>query len=256
VPSVRRIRLSRRHLFIGALATIAVIALWRLPVAAWAVSLAERLRGMGTAGVALFVVVYVLAEIILLPAVPFTMAAGFAYGPVNGFLIVSPASLAAATAAFLLSRTALRDRIRSVIQRHTIARALDRSIATRPFWLILLLRLSPAVPFNILNYALGLSSVSVGRYVLASFIGMIPGTWMYVYLGSLMTTAAEIGQGRDARSPAEWALLAVGLVATIAAVAVVTRAARRALDAELPAAREGQRVHEAFLNASDPVGYG
>lgn len=242
MPLFARRHLTPRRLLIGAGAIGAAVAIWRLPVAEWVVSLADRLRDMGLAGVALFVLIYVLAEIVLLPAVPFTMAAGFAYGPVNGFLVASPASLAAATASFLLARTALRGRIRAVIDRHPVARAIDSSITTRPFWLILLLRLSPVVPFNILNYALGLSTVSLGRYVLASFVGMIPGTWMYVYLGSLMTSAAELGRAREARSPQEWALLIAGLVATIVAVAVVTRAAKRALDAQLPAPPDGHRV--------------
>jgi len=242
VAHLGRLPLSPRRLLIGAGAIIAAVALWRLPVAEWVVSLADGLRDMGPAGIALFILIYVLAAIVLLPAVPLTMAAGFACGPVEGLLVASPASLAAARAAFLLARTALRGRIRAVIDRHPMARAIDSSIAARPFWLILLLRLSPVVPFNILNYALGLSTVSLGRYVLASFVGMIPGAWMYVYLGSLMTTAAELGQAREARSPQEWALLVAGLVATILAVAVVTRAARRALDAQLPTPPQDQRV--------------
>lgn len=247
VVDARRSKLWPRLLVAAAVVAVGAIAIWQLPVATWAVSLAERLRGMGAAGVALFAAVYVLAVIALVPGAPLTMAAGFAYGPIGGFLVASPASVVAATLAFLLARSAIRERIRRVIDRHPVAGAIDRAVTEQPVRLILLLRLSPVVPFNLLNYALGLSTVGLGRYVAASFVGMIPGTFLNVYLGSLLTTAAQLGQGREQRSPGEWALLAVGLAATVAAVVVITRAARRALDSELPIVANhtdpAQRVH-------------
>ncbi len=82
--------------------------LWRVPVGPWVLSLAATLRGMGAVGVALFIAVYVIAEVALLPGSLFTLAAGFAYGPVGGLLVASPASVIAATNAFLLGRTVLR----------------------------------------------------------------------------------------------------------------------------------------------------
>lgn len=215
--------------------TLAAMLVWQLPVTHWIVALAERLRGMGWAGVALFVAIYVVAEVALIPGSLFTLAAGFAYGPVGGLLVASPASVLAATVAFLLGRTILRDWIRTRIDRYPKARALDTAIGTNSFKLILLLRLSPVIPFNILNYALGLSDAKVGRYVAASFVGMLPGTWLYVYLGSLATTAAELTEAGQSSSPQKLILTGVGLVATIIVVVLVTRAAQRALNEQLAA---------------------
>ncbi|MEO7408841.1 MAG: VTT domain-containing protein [Vicinamibacterales bacterium] len=95
-------------------------------------------------------------------------------GPAWGLLVASPASVLAAVVAVALGRTVLRDWIRTRIDRYPKARALDTAIGTRTFKLIVLLRLPPVIPFNILNYPLGLSDAKVGRYVVASFIGMLP----------------------------------------------------------------------------------
>ncbi len=212
---------------------LVVVLGWQLPVSHWILSLSDRVRGMGAAGVALFITVYVIAEVLLLPGSLFTLAAGFAYGPVGGLLVASPASVLAAAVAFLLGRTVLRDWIRKRIAGYPRARALDTAIGTNSFKLILLLRLSPVIPFNVLNYALGLSDAPVGRYVVASFIGMLPGTWMYVYLGSLATTAAGLTDANRGWGPQKLALTLAGLAATAGAVVLVTRSARRALEEEL-----------------------
>lgn len=168
-----------------------------------------------------------------MPGSLLTMAAGFAYGPTRGLLVASPASVLAATTAFVLGRTILRDWIRRKIARSPKARAIDRAVERNSFKLIVLLRLSPVIPFNMLNYALGLSNANLGRYVIASFVGMLPGTWLYVYLGSLATTAAGLGEASHAGGRERLILTIVGLAATIVAVIFVTRAARRALEQEL-----------------------
>jgi len=218
---------------IVAVVTLVVILAWRLPVSHWIVSLADQLRGMGATGVALFIVVYVLAVVALLPGSLFGLAAGFAYGPVGGLLVASPASVLGATVAFLLGRTTLRDWIRKQTARSPKARALDKAIGKNSFKLILLLRLSPLIPFNILNYALGLSDARVGRYVVASFIGMLPGTWMYVHLGSLATTAAGLTDASRGGGSQRLVLTIAGRLAAVIVVVLVTRSARQALKEEL-----------------------
>lgn len=205
---------------------------WLLPVGDWTIALADRVRGAGAAGVLLFIAVYVAATVALLPGSVLTLAAGFAYGPIGGLLVTSPASVLAATTAFLLGRTALRGWVQRKIAGTPRIRALSRAIGKDSFRLILLLRLSPVVPFNILNYALGVSEASLSRYVVASFIGMLPGTWLYVYLGSLATTAAELTDASRGGGPGKLALTVAGLVATVLAVVLVTRSARQALDRE------------------------
>ena len=206
---------------------------WRLPVRQWIVVLADQVRGMGATGVALFFVVYVLAVVALLPGSVFTLAAGFAYGPVGGLLLVSPASVVGATLAFLLSRTTFRGWIARRIARFPKARALDRAIGKDSFKLIFLLRLAPLIPFNLLNYALGLTQARLGHYVVASFIGMLPGTWMYVYLGSLATTASDLTDASRDGGTERLVLTIAGRAAAVIAVLLVTRSARRALNEEL-----------------------
>jgi uncharacterized membrane protein YdjX (TVP38/TMEM64 family) len=93
--------------------------------------------------------------------------------------------------------------------------------------------LSPLFPFNLLNYVLSLTRVRPGTYILASFIGMLPGTAMYVYLGSLAPAAAELSSTSRAGGATRTTLYVVGLLATVAVVAIGTRAARRALDVQL-----------------------
>ena len=112
-------------------------------------------------------------------------------------------------------------------------RAIDAAVEREGFKLVLLLRLSPLFPFNVLNYALSLTRVTLGRYVLASAIGMLPGTALYVYLGSLAPAAAELSAATRGGSSTRTALYVVGLLATVVVVVIATRAARRALHAEL-----------------------
>lgn len=234
-----KVRSTSVRIVLGAGAVALVVLLIRtLPIREWTIALAERIRGAGMKGVVIFVAVYVVAEVVLVPGSLLTMAAGFAYGPIAGLLIASPASVLAATTAFLLSRTALREWIQEKIARSPKTRALDRAVGRNSFKLILLLRLSPLVPFNVLNYLLGLSDVPLGHYIVASFVGMLPGTWLYVYLGSLATTAAGLGETSGGGGPARLALTIAGLIATVVAVLFITNAARRTLDAEL---RRGPR---------------
>ena len=151
--------------------------------------------------------------------------------------IASPASVAGATCAFLLGRTVLRGWAQRQVERSPRVRAIDAAVEREGFKLVLLLRLSPIFPFNLLNYALSLTRLTLGQYVLASAIGMLPGTALYVYLGSLAPAAAELSSASRGGSATRTALYVVGLLATVAVVVIATRAARRALDDKLD--REG-----------------
>ena len=223
---------TRLLLLLGLIALFAAAAYF-LPVAEWTTSLAERARRTGGLGVGLFFVAYVVATVAFLPGSILTLAAGFAYGPLWGLAIVSPASVAGATAAFLLGRTLLRDWAVRKTRGSPQLRAIQSAVDREGFKLILLLRLSPLIPFNVLNYALSLSNVRLGTYVVASAIGMLPATALYVYLGSLAPTAAQLSAAGKAGGSSRTLLYAAGLAATIAVVSIVTRSARRALQAEL-----------------------
>jgi uncharacterized membrane protein YdjX (TVP38/TMEM64 family) len=217
-----------------------VAAATLLPLDRWLLDLVEWIRGAGGAGVAVFALVYGLATVLLLPGSLLTLGAGFAYGPIAGTLLVSPVSVVAATAAFLLGRSVARGWIARRVEGSPRFRAIDEAVGTGGFRIVLLLRLSPVFPFNVLNYALGLTRVRVRDYVLASFLGMLPGTFMYVYLGSLVTSAAELASG-EAPDAGPWrqAMFYGGLLATVVVTVLITRTARRALDRSLRATGKG-----------------
>jgi uncharacterized membrane protein YdjX (TVP38/TMEM64 family) len=215
---------------LAALVALAAIAAL-LPVGRWATALVGVARNAGVAGVAIFGAVYLLAPLFLLPASALTLGAGLLYGPLWGTLLVSPVSVAVASIAFLLARTVARRAVERRVAGDARFSAIDRAVGESGFRVVLLLRLSPVIPFNLLNYALGLTSVRFHTYLLASFLGMLPGTLLYVYLGSAAQSAAQLSEHASGPlgSIAFWA----GIAATVAVVAILTRIARRALERTL-----------------------
>ena len=193
----------------------------------------DGIARLGPWGTVLFALLYVAATVFFLPGSILTVGAGVVFGLVRGFVIVSISATLGATAAFLVGRYLARGWIAGKIEGHPKFKAIDEAVAREGWKIVALLRLSPVVPFNVLNYAFGVTRVPLRDYVLASWIGMMPGTLLYVYLGSVAGDLAGAG-GRASRTPAEWAFYAVGLVATIAVTVFVTRLARRALAERVP----------------------
>lgn len=196
----------------------------------------EWVRGAGVGGALAFAATYVGAAVLLLPASILTLGAGFLWGPFVGFLVVLPSATTAATVAFLLGRTVARTWVEKKVANNPRFRAIDEAVGEGGLRLVLLLRLSPLFPFNLLNYTLGLTRVSTRDYVVGSAIGMAPGTFLYLYLGSLVTSASQLLSGeRPSAGPAGTALYVGGLIATLAVTVWVTRKARAALSKTLDA---------------------
>ncbi|HJO22117.1 MAG: TVP38/TMEM64 family protein [Myxococcota bacterium] len=195
----------------------------RIPeFAAWV----ERL---GPWGPAVFIVGYAAAVVVFVPASLLTLAAGAIFGLVEGTLYVFVAAVLGSCLAFLVGRHAARTAVARRIAGNPRFAAIDRATGKRGRWIVFLLRLSVAIPFNLLNYALGLTSVRFIDYTAAS-VGMLPGTVLYVYLGKVAGDVATAASGASmARGPAQTALLVVGLMATVAVTVYITRIARRAL---------------------------
>ncbi|MGH7334438.1 MAG: TVP38/TMEM64 family protein [Candidatus Rokuibacteriota bacterium] len=189
----------------------------------------DDVAGLGPWGPVIFVLLYIGATVLFLPGSILTLGAGFVFGVVRGAILVSISATLGATAAFLVGRYLARDWVSRKMAAHATFKVIDEAVAREGWKIVGLTRLSPVFPFNLLNYAFGLTRVSLRDYVLASWIGMMPGTVMYVYLGSLAGDLASVGGGGRARTPAEWALYVVGLLATVAVAVYVTRVARRAL---------------------------
>ncbi len=193
-------------------------------------SLLVWIAGLGPLGVVAFIGLYILATVLFLPGLILTLGAGFVFGVVRGSIYVSIASTLGATLAFLIGRYLARGWVAKKIESNQRFTAIDEAVAKEGWKIVGLLRLSPVFPFNLLNYSLGVTRVSLKHFFLASWIGMMPGTVMYVYIGSLAGDLATLGMEGQSRTPAEWALYVIGLIATVAVTVYVTKIARKALD--------------------------
>ncbi len=191
--------------------------------------LVSWIRGAGWMGMLAFMLVYVLATVLLLPGSILTLGAGFAYGVGLGTAVVWIGANLGATVAFLLGRTVAREWVSARVRTNPRFAAIDHAVGREGLKIVLLTRLSPVFPFNLLNYAFGLTRVSLRDYVLGSLVGMLPGTIMYVYLGSLITSVSELAAGRASGGAAQQVVYFGGLAATVAVTLYVTRVARRAL---------------------------
>jgi len=180
---------------------------------------------LGPWGPVIFVGLYVVATVLFIPGSVLTLGAGAVFGVVLGSVCVSISATLGATAAFLVGRYLARDAIARKIEKNERFATIDRAVADEGWKIVFLTRLSPVFPFTLLNYAFGLTRVKLSHYVLASWLGMIPGTVMYVYLGSLV----NVGAGHRQRTVGEWLLYAVGLLATVTVTVFVTRVAKKAL---------------------------
>lgn len=188
--------------------------------------------GLGAVGAIAFALLYVVATVAFLPGSLLTLGAGVLFGVVWGSVVVFCGATLGAALAFLVGRYLARDWVADrFIRGNKRFAAIDRAVGREGFKIVLLTRLSPVFPFNALNYIYGLTGVGFKDYLLAS-VGMIPGTIMYVYIGSLFGNLADLFAGVEgrAKTPAEYALYGFGLVVTVAVTVYVTRIARRALD--------------------------
>jgi uncharacterized membrane protein YdjX (TVP38/TMEM64 family) len=207
------------------------LAMKFLPVRDWLRDFNGWIGQMGIAGILIFIVVYAVATVLLAPGSILTIGAGFAFGLWKGFLAVSAGSTLGAALAFLVARFIARDKVEAIAQRNERFRNIDNAIGREGAKLIFLLRLSPVIPFNLSNYFYGLTAVRFWRYVLASWIGMIPGTFLYVYLGTASKAAVAAAAGSEAVKHhwQYWTFMGVGLAATLAVTIWVTKIARDAL---------------------------
>lgn len=185
-------------------------------------------NGFGAWGPLVFIVGYAIATVLFVPGAPLTLAAGAVFGLVRGTAYAYAGAMLGATVAFLVARYGARRRIEASLAAKPRFRAMDRAVGVDGRKIVVLMRLSPVFPFNLLNYALGLTSVSLTDYVVAS-LAMLPGTLLFVYYGTVAGEVVKASAGKLSRTPGEWTLLAVGLLATIAVTALVARKARAAL---------------------------
>ncbi len=177
----------------------------------------------------LFIGLFLVASVLVLPGSILTLAAGFVFGVALGTILVSLGSIAGACAAFAVGRFFARDWVADRVTKWRKFEALDKAAAEEGFVIVLLSRLSPLFPYNILNYAFGLTAVRFRDYFLASWIGMLPVTVLYVYIGSAAKSLTELAGGGVETGVQGKILFVTGLVATLALTVFITRKATRAL---------------------------
>jgi uncharacterized membrane protein YdjX (TVP38/TMEM64 family) len=186
------------------------------------------IEAQGFLGAVVFVGVYIIATVFFVPGSILTLGAGFVFGLLRGTIYVSVGSTLGAGAAFLVGRYLARDWVAGKVEGSERFKAIDDAVGREGWKIVGLTRLSPIFPFNLLNYAYGLTKVSLKGYFFTSWLTMLPGTLMYVYIGSLASDLATLGGART-RTTLEWVLYGVGLAATIAVTVYVTAIARRAI---------------------------
>ncbi|MBW3539192.1 MAG: TVP38/TMEM64 family protein [Planctomycetes bacterium] len=209
----------------GAMFMSALLFVRLLPIEQAVDNFEQWVERLGMWGPLALAAVYVVAVVLLVPGTVLTLAAGAIYGLAAGLAISSLASTTGAALAFLIARYAARENIRRRISASPKLLAVDRAIGERGWKIVALLRLSPAVPFNLQNYLYGVTAIRFWPCVLASWVAMLPATFLVAYLGSLGRSAAAGGS----TSTGEWILRGAGLAATIAVTLYITHIARKAL---------------------------
>ncbi len=223
---------ARGYVKLGIIAGVVaavVVAARMLPLDRWLEVFSTWVSGLGVLGIVAFGLVYAVATVVMLPGSLLTLAGGATFGLVPGFVTVWLGATLGACLAFLVSRHLARERVESWIQGKPSFAVIDKAVAKEGWKIVFLTRLSPIFPFNVQNFAYGLTSVSFWQYAVASLFGMIPGTFLYVYIGTLGRSGLEAASGTDGAETAKLALQVVGLLATLVVTVLITRTAQRAL---------------------------
>lgn len=227
-------------LILAVVAVAAVIALWTLlPLSAWIDALRAWVRTQGLFGHIVFAVVYALATVLLAPGSVLTLAAGVAFG-LSGFFTVLAGATLGAGLSFLAGRTLARRWVERQTAASPLFRAVDKAIESEGWKIVGLMRLSPLVPFNLQNYFFGVTRIGFWPYLVTSFFGIMPGTLLFVWIGSLGADAgtgfAGMNDGGGNVGTIKAAALVLGLAATVVVTVLVSRKAR-------------QKLHEAGVDA-------
>ncbi|WP_166831276.1 TVP38/TMEM64 family protein [Thalassoroseus pseudoceratinae] len=183
------------------------------------------LDDLGFWGPVVFVGLYIVATICFLPGSILTLVAGAIFGLGLGLAVVSIGSTIGAACALLIARYLARAKVEQLAETYPTFQAVDEAISEAGWKVVAMLRLSPAIPFNVQNYLYGLTNIKFWPCVLTSWIAMLPGTFLYVYIGHIADSAVA----GEEKPVGQWILLGVGLIATIAVTVYITRLARQKL---------------------------
>jgi uncharacterized membrane protein YdjX (TVP38/TMEM64 family) len=232
-----------RPLALLALLAAGVAVVIFLPVKQYLTDFIDWIRGLGWWGPLVIAAFYAVVALVI-PGTLLSLGAGFAFGVVLGTVAVSAGSVTTAAIAFWLGRTLARGWVEAKVAASPKFRAIDQAVAENGFKIVLLTRLSPVFPFTFLNYAFGLTRIRFRDYFLASWVGMLPGTVTYVYLGSTVLEVAKLAAGDGERTRGQTAFFCAGLAAAVVVTVLVTHIARNALRRALPTADAQGATHD------------
>jgi uncharacterized membrane protein YdjX (TVP38/TMEM64 family) len=212
---------------VGLLMLVLCLGWFLLPLREWIEALQSWLLGLGLWGVLIFILILIIVTFLPAPDWPLPIAAGYVYG-FWAFPLTYASIAFASVLAFLAARYLLRDKIRSLLSRRPKYRKLDKAVADDGWQVVVLMRLSPIVPFNLQNYALGVTAISFPQYLTATLIGIAPGIAIYVYFGIF---GKGLGSGT---SVIDWVLFGVGLLAMVVLAILMIRKTKTKFAEENP----------------------
>ncbi|BCL37748.1 TVP38/TMEM64 family protein [Nostoc sp. MS1] len=235
-------RFNSKHklLFIGFIITILIILTRQFNIQALFQTLILWVQSLGILGPIAYMIIYNLATLLFIPGSLLTLKGGCLFGVFWGSIYVLIAATVGATLAFLIGRYLSRDWVVQQIEKYPKFKAIDQAVAKEGWKIVLLTRLSPVFPFNLLNYAFGITQISLKDYLLGS-LGIVPGTIMYVYIGSLVGNLALTNTNHQPVTPEtqmwQWIMQGLGLIATVGVTVYITKIAQKALSQSV----EGRR---------------
>jgi len=221
--------MNKKILIIIAVIAAIVTAALTLPLGSYLESALLWVEANKTFAWIVFALLYIAAIVLSLPASIFSLAAGYLFGLFQGWLLVIVTATLGATIAFIIGRSFLRDWVVSKAEKMKNFNSLDEAVSKKGFLIVFLTRLSPVFPFSLINYVYGITKIKLRDFSIATFIGIMPGSFLYVYLGSIASNLQNLFGGDIAQSPAQQWFKIGGLVATIIITVLITRIASKAL---------------------------
>jgi uncharacterized membrane protein YdjX (TVP38/TMEM64 family) len=237
---------SRRVWLLFLAGVIIALLASTLPLKDWFFAVSNWLVKLGPGAMPAFILLYLIATVVGFPNVLLMLVAGTIFGLFKGIIAVSIADTLGAIVCFLLGRTIARQRIKKWISKNPSFTQLDRAVGKKGWKILLLTRLSPLVPSNILNYGFSCTKVNFWQYCFFSWLGMLPIITLYVYLGTFGVALLQEGL-----TPRKIALQSVGVILAIGAAVYTTRVARKALTPTCPSENATQEVEPVSQNSSN-----
>lgn len=218
-----------RWIALFVVAAFVTLAARTLPTREWVAHVTDVVAAWGPLGPLVFGALFVVAMLLFVPSAPLTVAAGFVFGFGTGLVTVSLAQTAAAAIAFLLGRHVAHERVLRTVRRHPRLERLEEAVSERGWKFVALVRLAPLVPYGMSNYAFGTTSIPFSTYLVATWLALLPGIALHVYVGFLGRYGLSRAWEEATDDPREQVLFAAGLVAAASAAVVLARLTRRVL---------------------------